>query len=319
MTKEITFYDVLNEADKARDEIVLCLLGSPGIGKTQSIYQWAKDHGRNVVEIIASQILPNEVSGITMPVNETHSMEIFDHARLSSLRDGDILFFDELLQAAPTTLSACLTLIQERRLMSGAKLPDVMVVAATNPVASPSLVQDCVRQRFMFYGYMFNPKDWKSWMTQVYQCVPTDSLVRCLEYEKHQTVNGYNQLTPRTAAKLIHWFQVGDQDVVFHAVSNMFGEVIASKIKDSAVIRHEVPSIQEQIATQYLGFRNAKWEKIGFNKDKEHTVIGLDDNQEAVTYGDLKDMDATEMLEFLQGLSDWDEFSKVLENLEEVE
>ena len=95
-----------------------------------------KDEGLasgKVVTIIASQILPNEVSGITMPVVEERSMEIFDHFRLSSLKNGDILFFDELLEADQMVLSACLTLIESRELMSGRLLPDVMIVGATNP------------------------------------------------------------------------------------------------------------------------------------------------------------------------------------------
>lgn len=95
----------------ARSFIVPCLEGPPGIGKTAAIKQAAeelKEQGATgkVVTIIASQILPNEVSGITMPVPEEKAMEIFDHYRLSSLRDGDILFFDELLEADQMVLSA---------------------------------------------------------------------------------------------------------------------------------------------------------------------------------------------------------------------
>lgn len=132
--------DFIKSAYPARKYIVPCLEGPAGIGKTAACKQAALElNAGKVVTIIASQILPNEVSGITMPVVESKAMEIFDHFRLSSLEDGDILFFDELLEADQLVLSACLTLIESRELMSGRKLPDVMIVAATNPTISSRL------------------------------------------------------------------------------------------------------------------------------------------------------------------------------------
>ena len=87
----------IKSAWPARKYIVPCLEGPAGIGKTAAVKQAASELGAGkVVTIIASQILPNEVSGITMPVVETKAMEIFDHFRLSSLEDNDVLFFDEL-------------------------------------------------------------------------------------------------------------------------------------------------------------------------------------------------------------------------------
>lgn len=142
---------LLDSTWHARDIIVPCLIGPVGIGKTAAVDQHARNVGAGkVVTIIVSQILPNEVSGITMPVNESKSMEIFDHARLSSLEDGDILFFDELFEGAPHVLSACLTLIESRMLMSGKKLPDIQIIAATNPTVAPAAIKPSVRQRFMF-------------------------------------------------------------------------------------------------------------------------------------------------------------------------
>ena len=117
----------------SRAFMVPCLVGQPGIGKTQSVYQlrdWVQENTEfsncKVVEMIASTILPSEVSGITMPDVEHRSLDIFDHVKLSSLNDGDILFFDELLQGSEQTLKACLTLIMERRMLSGKMLPDIM-------------------------------------------------------------------------------------------------------------------------------------------------------------------------------------------------
>lgn len=193
--------DVLDSAYEARHDLVLCLLGKPGIGKTQQLYQFAKRKGANVVEIIASQILPNEVSGITMPVNETHSMEIYDHARLGSLKDGDILFFDELLQASPQTLSACLTLIQERRLMSGKMLPDIMIVAAANELPSATMIPMQIRQRFLFVDIEWDFDAWLHHNEEKYGVKIPETMKDLVSFSE----KGYNTLTPRTLSKLISW------------------------------------------------------------------------------------------------------------------
>lgn len=192
---------ILEAAYDKRDEIVICLMGQPGIGKTQSIYEFAEEKGVNVVTIIASQILPNEVSGITMPDKDSKSMEIYDHAKLSSMKDGDILFFDELLQASPSTLSACLTLIQERMLMSGKKLPDIMIVAAANPLASANMVPVSIRQRFIFYNVEFSGDEWSNYMEERFGKKPDGRMLGLINFSS----SSYNVVTPRTLTKLIDW------------------------------------------------------------------------------------------------------------------
>lgn len=230
---------VLDLVDNVRDQIVPCFLGEPGISKTQQIYQWAEAHDRNVVEIIASQILPNEVSGITMPDTETKSMEIFDHARLSSLKDGDILFFDELLQAAPTTLAACLTLIQERRLMSGKKLPDIMIVAAANPTANFCRFEGSIAQRFLWIYTQFDEDIWWEWYCETYG-IDANARIRfiCLALSPQgndrtsmQQVLKFNQMTPRTICKLTDMWIANDYDpFVLSLIESNFLDSVASRL-----------------------------------------------------------------------------------------
>jgi len=194
--------DLLESVLPVRDQVVPCLLGQPGIGKTQQIEEFAREHGARVVQVIASQILPNEVSGITMPVEKSKSMEVYDHARLSSLRDGDVLFFDELLEASPQVLSACLTLIQERRMMSGKKLPDVMIVAAANPSGPPSKLKQSVRQRFMFVEVSSNFEDWSKYMRKRHGIDLPSTMTREMDWgDSSKWDNMYNVPTPRTMTK----------------------------------------------------------------------------------------------------------------------
>ena len=200
-TKDIYHFLEMIDKDGVRDQIVPCFMGCPGIGKTHEIERYAKDRGKKVVHIIASQILPSEVSGITMPDKEAGGMTVYDHVRLSSLKDGDILFFDELLKDQQQVLSACLTLIQERRLMSDKPLPDVMIVAAANPLANPNQLPAAIRDRFLFIGMEFDFTEWKQYMKDSQGIIIEDSMRNEIDASDTSVV-GWNAQTPRTVTKL---------------------------------------------------------------------------------------------------------------------
>ena len=191
--------DVMNMLDKTRKDMSVCFLGPPGIGKTQGIYDWAKEHDRNVVTIIASQCLPSEVAGFVMPDSDGKHSTIYDPRRLADMKDGDILFFDELLTAPTSVLSACLTLIQERTMMSGRKLADVIIVAAANPLGSAAQIPLPIRQRFTFIGIDWSANEWSKYIRERYEIDVPDYIKRCIVVKG----NSYNVLTPRSATKMI--------------------------------------------------------------------------------------------------------------------
>lgn len=233
LTSEIS--DLMEAVDKRRGDIVPCLLGAPGIGKTEGIEEFARTHGRDVVHIIASQILPTEVSGMTMPNQETHSMDVFDHSRLSHMKDGDILFLDELLKGQQQVLSACLTLVQERRLMSGTHLPDVIIVAAANPLASAKMLPEEIRQRFLFIDVEFDKGSWCDYMRKRGVSYPCE-LTRYLVTKGDSAV--WNTMTPRTMTKLALWYRdvKGDpiaETMVERVVRNEFNTDVMTAIKRS--------------------------------------------------------------------------------------
>lgn len=186
-----------------RDCFVPCLVGPVGIGKTAAVNLHAEHVGAKVVTIIASQILPSEVSGITMPDSDTKSMEIYDHYRLSSLQDGDILFFDELLEADQSVLSACLTLIESRQMMSGKKLPDIQIIAACNPTCEPCMIKESIRQRFMWADCGFDSDAMFEYIKHETGLM-LDSRERAdlLAIMKESTDDKWNFLTPRSLTKL---------------------------------------------------------------------------------------------------------------------
>lgn len=175
-------------------------IGAPGIGKTRGIFEFAEEQGVKVVQFILSNTIPSEVSGIRMPDRESKKLEVFDDARMSSLEDGDILFFDEILEAPPMLWSACLTLIQDRVMASGRPLPDVMIVAASNPVVSAGLIPPSVRDRFDAIELQFDFEDWRQWFIDQFEADPKDIKGR-LQEDSDQ----YNILSPRKFVSEFLW------------------------------------------------------------------------------------------------------------------
>ena len=315
LDKNDKIYNLIAQADRCRKEIVLCLLGQPGIGKTEAVERYAKDHGRNVVHIIASQILPNEVSGITMPDRETHSMEIFDHYRLSHMKDGDILFFDELLQGQQQVLSACLTLIQERRLMSGAKLPDILIVAAANPLASPMQLRPEIRQRFMFVNVEWYAPRWIEYMQA--KGFKGKNTIKSLSNVVARSMNNtgeWNTLTPRTATKLCEWMLNTECDkAVKNYIEDTFGRDVADCINAVANVTLEYGRKKKNIEA----FKSSIMDVIddvagdsGKDDAKQTIEKAIDRSVKKETF------DMSELMDILIAMPEWPAISKALESIE---
>ena len=303
-------YRLIEAADKCRKEVVLCLLGKPGIGKTEAVERFAKDHGRKVVHIIASQILPSEVSGMTMPNQETKSMDIFDHYRLSHMEDGDILFFDELLKGQQQVLNACLTLIQERRLMSGTKLPDVLVIAAANPLATPLQLPLEIRQRFMFVEVEWNRLQWCKYMRSLgfKEERFIEELSRSIE-RKLGRDDVWNTLTPRTATKLCLWLRdSGNDPSVRGFIIHSFGSDVLRDI-DHAVFGNGVKSAEAQTAEKIIEILTPMCADPG-RATRRKKIDEIMTDAKAVAEGE--DDGLADILSKLMALPEWGEIQNAL-------
>lgn len=194
----------LDMLDANRDYIALGMLSDPGLSKSSQVQQWAEEHGRRVFELIISQRMPSEISGMPMPNSNTSKMEIYDFDTLLEMKDGDILFFDEFTNGNIQTLNACLTLIQERRMLSGKPLPSVMIVAAGNPQGSCDLLPQ-TKQRFIWTNVSFNPCSWVEYIWHKHGVIPSRELVEQIvnQYKSGFDRVNYNYMTARTAENFI--------------------------------------------------------------------------------------------------------------------
>lgn len=290
----------LDQSWPARGFIVPLMEGPSGIGKTVAVHQHATNVGAGkVVTIIASQILPNEVSGITMPVLESKSMEIFDHYRLSSLQDGDILFFDELLEADQLVLSACLTLIESRELMSGKKLPDIQIVAATNATIKPNMLKESIRQRFVWQNFQIDPEGCRKYIEDTYGIN-----VKKLIGQLVPTGNEYNILTPRSLTKMAAW--------ICSAESSGQAIDIATQID-----KCWKSSLGTELLNAWVELRDNPMKKIKANVTKilkEHGYTELAGTDLEMI--DFKQSTLEEVMALIQELPDWEEVAAELANID---
>lgn len=289
-----------------RKYLVPCLVGPAGIGKTAAVKQAASELGAGkVVTIIASQILPNEVSGITMPVVETKAMEIFDHYRLSSLEDGDVLFFDELLEADQLVLSACLTLIESRELMSGRKLPDCMIVAATNPTIKPNMLKENIRQRFVWRSFALDPEDCRQYIKKACGFDVGRSLVNKLSV----TGDEYNILTPRSLTKMAQWISSAKDESEAREIASMIDSIwhyqLGTQLRKRYLEEINTPQAQVRRAIR------ASITEAGVTNDELGKLRPIMDDDEF-----FDDTSMEEIVELLSSLPEWAAISARLSSVE---
>jgi len=202
MNKMKSILEGIYKSPELRQSIVPLFIGDPGLGKTVILKEFAKEKGAKVVEFITSQRNPYEISGMAMPDRDTKKMSIWDFDEMLTLKDGDILFFDEVLNGNPMVLNACLTLLESRVMISGKKLPDVMIVAAANTQGMVPLTPQ-IKERFMWYTVNYNSSLWKDHIKNKYSIPNTISSKLSTLISKEDFKGTSNFHTPRSVVKAI--------------------------------------------------------------------------------------------------------------------
>lgn len=185
------YFDILEASRQSQmvhhenhDSVVVCFVGEPGIGKTQTVHAYAESINYGVDTLILGNIPPVDVGGIYAPDFQRKELVHFVTTRLiggsgfPTDKDGLIVFFDEIGSAAEDTQVAIQSLIQEMA-QDGRKVsPNVMFICATNLPEHTGGANDLVaslRSRLLFVQYRFNMDTWfekalKEWniLTEIY-------------------------------------------------------------------------------------------------------------------------------------------------------
>lgn len=256
-------YEVLEGVysnDSLRKTIVPLFIGNPGLGKTVVIEQFAQEKGVKLVELITSQMSPFEISGIAMPDKDSKRMTYFNFDKLEDLQDGDILFFDELLNGNPVVLNACLTILEQRKFISGKLLPNIMIVAAANPQGMSPLTPQ-IKERFVWYNTTFDGKMWSDYMFKKYSLIKpiATKLINLIQLENFTNNNFY---TPRSIDKAVDMIIHGIPTPYEPTVKPILETLIENKLKENVKLdegKEMVPN--EQIS--WLDLIRIKMKKDG--------------------------------------------------------
>jgi hypothetical protein len=219
--------------EELRKTVVPLFIGNPGLGKTVFIEEFAKEKGVELVELITSQMSPFEISGIAMPDKDLKKMIYYNFDRLENLKDGDILFFDELLNGNPIVLNACLTILEQRKFISGKPLPNIMIIAAANPQGMSPLTPQ-IKERFVWYDVKFDGPMWTDYMIKKYGI--TSKIGRKLvSLIKEETFTSNNFYTPRSIDKAVN--------MIIHAVDTPYQNVLKPILSEAITNKFDKPIV----------------------------------------------------------------------------
>ena len=163
------------------------------------------------------------------PDLQNNEMVSLDSKDLLSLKDGDILFFDEMFNGTlKQTLDAVLNFLEDRILMSGRPLADVMIVAASNPEGMIPLTPQ-IKERVVLYNIAFKIVDFNKYLIDKYY-MPAEiasKLSNMVQKESFSDINKWNYNSARSVEKALN--AVG-RDVP-HPNQNDFGFLVTTDIE----------------------------------------------------------------------------------------
>ncbi len=147
-----------------------CMLhGSPGIGKTTIVNQFAQANGMEVRTQILAQIEPSDIRGIPTIHDESRTVIWYTPNFLppSDSTSKGIIFFDELSNARPEIQVVAYQLLLERRIGTEYTLPDDWwVVAAGNGLEDGCNVYEmssALADRMVHFNVTADPEQWVGW------------------------------------------------------------------------------------------------------------------------------------------------------------
>jgi len=217
-----------------RKTIVPLFIGDPGSGKSSIIAEFAKEKGVELVELITSQMSPFEISGIAMPDKDLKKMIYYNFDKLENLKDGDILFFDELLNGNPAVLNACLTVLEQRKMISGKLLPNIMIVAAANPQGMVPLTPQ-IKERFVWYSIGFEKKCWIKFMVEKYQITNTIGNKLSALIVKEDFI-GNNFYTPRSVDKAVSMLIYDVSTPYENVILPILSELVTNQLEEAVAL-----------------------------------------------------------------------------------
>jgi hypothetical protein len=123
----------------SKQVITPMLMGKPGVGKSESVHQLAKEYDFEVIDVRLSQLDSAEIRGIPRPIESEGICKWFPpefwpfkNSKKYNNKNGLILFLDEFNRARPDVLQAVFQLIWDRKVGEFELADNVYIVCAGN-------------------------------------------------------------------------------------------------------------------------------------------------------------------------------------------
>jgi len=228
----------------------LYIWGAPGVGKSDTMRQVAKELEINLIDQRLSQMDPTDLKGIPY-VDEGFTKFAIPGFLPQVKRDGanGILFLDELGQAPPAIQSAGYQLILDGRL-GDYYLPEGWVcMAAGNRAedrAFATRLSSALADRFGHIDYDVNVDEWRQW---AYKEGIDSSIISFINYRPAHLHNMDVQKrafpTPRSWAKINKHLPLLTPDTEYYTFCAFIGEETAGEFIAYKRLADELPHIDE--------------------------------------------------------------------------
>jgi len=158
-------------ASYIRAKLVPMLVGSPGCGKSQIVYQIAEDYNLKVIDLRLSQCDPTDLAGFPTVEGGKSDYVPMKHFPIESDPvpagySGWLLFLDEATSAPPAIQAAAYKLILDRMVGSHHLHKNVAIVAAGNLETDNAIVQPmstALQSRLVHMELVVDHKEWVDW------------------------------------------------------------------------------------------------------------------------------------------------------------
>ncbi len=164
-TEIVTLRQAKNLIKCMAQEQSFLLLSAPGIGKSEMVYEAAREAGLPCRSLLGTQIAPEDVSGVPRIVGE-RSVFCPPRILLPERPEPFCLFLDELPACAPDIQKAFYSLLLERRLGEHALPAGTWVVAAGNRLQDRALVRamsSALVNRVTILQIRHDVDEWLAW------------------------------------------------------------------------------------------------------------------------------------------------------------
>lgn len=238
------------------NKLNVLIKGTPGIGKTDIVYQAAKSSKNDL--IVSHPVVSDPVDFKGMPAiiksGKKTIAEFLPFGDLEALIEAEkptTFFMDDLGQAPPAVQAAAMQLLLARRINNHKVSDHVCFVAATNnkeDKAGVSGILEPVKSRFCAIVKLeVDLEDWVSWAIQSNK-IPTE-LIAFIRFRPNllndftPTADLTNSPCPRTVENCAKWMNSGlPKHLEFEMFSGAAGEGFASELMSFLGIYRKLPN-----------------------------------------------------------------------------